>query len=369
MAAGATLNIAGIIAVVLLLLPIVGYNSTAQAFPKAVIDGLVLAMLIGRQGRWRTVALLGGVVGTFLAFVMPAIPPLLAIYAIAGFVAAGAGWTLSRVSRRIGITVASMLFSVFAGAGIAAQVYFASHDRREPFLWSLVGIELLLRSLGAPLGVLIGRRWAKRLAERGPLPPQAIARATAKPRRVREAVSPAYTLVILSAGLVGCTVPMFVQNVWLLAGIAIAYALLAIAVNQAKVVVQVAAVLVWGWAFYGLCSYGWHRDASRVLDFGRTLGLRFFPLAAVALIMIRTVRAVAIVRLLRRARVSGAVVLPLSMVLRAVPTARRDIIAGIDTMKAQGVWVGRLTPLRRPVATSSRVLAPLLARWGGMLAE
>lgn len=369
-AAASTLNIAGIIAVVLLLLPIVGYNSTAQAFPKSLLDGAVIAMLMGQRTRWRNLALFGVVVGMFLAFVVPAIPPLLGIYAIAGLAAAAIGWSVAKISRPLAIVAAAVVFAVVDGAGYPVQVYFASQDRNEPVIWFFVGIEVALRSIGAPLGVLIGTRWAKRLADRRTTLSRSPSYAVASPRRVREQVSPAYSLVIIAAALLACSVPMFVHNVWLLAAIAAAYALLAIAVNQGRSVLQVAIVLVWGWGFYGLCSFLWHHDWLRVADFGRTLALRFLPMATIALVMIRTVRPVAVVRLLRKARVSGAVVLPLSMVLRAVPTARRDIVGGIAAMKRDGLWTnGRLTPLRHPVLTSGRVLSPLVARWGAMLAE
>jgi hypothetical protein len=372
-AAAATLNIAGIVAVVLLLMPIVGYNSTAQALPKSMLDGAILAMLVGSRGRWRSVALFGVVVGLFLAFVIPAIPPLALVYALAGAAAMAAGFVVDRLHRRLAVAACAGVFATLAGAGIAVQVYFASHDAKEPFLWSLVGLEIALRAVGAPVGTLIGWSWLKRMNERrasddtDALARSTVARRTV--RRVRMSVSPAYTLVVLAAAMLGCTLPMFIESGWMLAGLAMSYAVLAIAVNQGRCVLSVLAVMTWGWAFYGGASYLWHQDPQRVLDFGRTLVLRFFPMATIALVMIRTVRPVAVLRLLRRARVSGAVLLPLAMVLRTVPNARREIVAGIDGMKASGQWDGRLTPLKHPIRVSRGVIGPLIRRWGGMLSE
>ena len=380
-AAAVTLNISGIIAIVLLLLPIVGYNSTAQALPKAMLDGAVLSMLIGTRGRWRLVALFGVVNGMFLAFVVPAIPPLLAIYAMAGFAAMCVGHTLDRISRQLAIVLASSTFAVLAGIGIAIQVWFASRDGHEPFLWSLVAIEIAIRAIGAPLGTIVGRRCLRALTASAEcrVPSAELNTASSfgirhaalgiSKRRVRMEVSPAYTLVVLVAAMVGCIAPLLVENVWLLGAIALSYAILAIAVNQAKTVISVALVMIWGWMFYGSCSFLYHHDWHRVADFGRSLALRFFPMATIALVMIRTIRPVAVVRLLRRARVSGAILLPLAIVLRAVPNTRREIIAAIGRMKVQGLWTGRLTPVMHPIRVSRSVLMPMVMRWGTMLAE
>ena len=94
-----SMMIAGGFAIVILQSALGGYNSLAQALPKGVLDGAVLALLMGQTRRWRLIVLLGGVVGTFLGLVAPAVPYLLLVIGLAGTASAICGWMASAVSR------------------------------------------------------------------------------------------------------------------------------------------------------------------------------------------------------------------------------------------------------------------------------
>ena len=69
------------IAIVLALMPIVGYNGLAHCGPRAVVSGATIGLLIGDRGRWRALALLGVVLGLFFGFIQPGIAPLAIIFA------------------------------------------------------------------------------------------------------------------------------------------------------------------------------------------------------------------------------------------------------------------------------------------------
>lgn len=158
----ATMIVFGGTVIILLMIMLLGhYNSLAHSFPKAVLDGAVIALLLGRSGRWRCLALLGVVYGLVLLMQVGVayLPPVLALAGLLGVLAgATAGW----VRRWLGVLVAAAAFEWAAGLGSPLKIFFGTGDANEPFLWGLWFAEWPLRISGAVVGVLLAWRWAAR---------------------------------------------------------------------------------------------------------------------------------------------------------------------------------------------------------------
>jgi hypothetical protein len=168
---------------------------------------------------------------------------------------------------------------------------------------------------------------------------------------------------------IACTVPMGIQSAYVLAAIAAAYVAYALWAGLRWRIVQTLLGLITGWVAFGALSYAWNRDLDRVIDLYRTLVLRFTPLMMASLVLVSTVRPVHLVRLLRKLRVSSAVLIPMSSVVRSIPQSRRMFRESLETMRAQGIWTGPMSLLRRPGQVIRGLLGPQVKRWANELAE
>jgi hypothetical protein len=340
-----------------------GYNSLAQAAPKAIVDGAVVALLIGRRRRWRQLALLGPVYGLVLLGQTGVIylPPIMTLAAAC---AAVAGAALSRLGRAAAIAAAAVVFELLAGAGRPLHIYFGTGGGDEPLLWLLYLLEWPLRIGGALVGVWIGLRCVAAPAA-GPAPRPARP-AGRRPRRAVGRIGPGLTLTI---AILGCLVPMLIEPWSALAVAAGAYVLFAWLAGVRRGLLLAIGGLLWVWVFYAAASYLWHHDWARVIDLLRTVVLRFMPLTCSAAAIMTTVRPVELVRVLRRWRLSPVILLPLASALRALPPARRRLIEDLGSLRAGREWRGPLTPLLRPIIVTRALFTPQFRHFAGLLAE
>ncbi len=353
-------------AIIMVQAALMGYNSLAQAGPKAIVDGAVIAMLIGRTRRWRTLALLGPVYGLVLLF-MTGIIYLPAIMTLAAAGGAVAGRLLHRLHRLTALCVADVVFELLAGAGQPLYIYFGTQGGDEPLLWSMYLLEWPLRIAGALMGVWLGRRFRARRDS----PTRVISSPTAPPRRHQAArrasrIGAGTKLVI---ALFGCVAPMLIDAWSALAVIALLYLAFAWVTGVRRALLWTLFGLVWIWCFYALASFLWHHDWHRVIDLIRTLLLRFMPLTLSAAVIMLTVPPREMVRTFRRWRVSPVILLPVATALRGLAPARRRVAAELAALKQSDRWRGPLTPLLRPITVASALFVPLFHQWAGQLAE
>jgi len=374
-----TLMIAGVIAVVLTLLPVFGYSSLAQAFPKSIVDGGVVGLLVGLSGRWRTLILLGAVVGLFLGTVMPAIPVLFVVYGVAGLLAAFAGKSFDSIDRRCAIAVAGLVFTTIAGGLFPLQVILGTKEGDEPILWMFYGLECFVRVPGSIIGGMLAVRYLHAPKRAKPAvqtlrqqpadaipqtklsddPAQSPRRSeSSKSARRKRSRDPYLAAFLLVMTVLGSTLLLAVENAMILGSVVCIYISIALAMRKPLAVVVVSLTLLWTWAIFATASYVWHQDLDRVVDLGRTLFLRFFPMTMGAVLIVSSVSPVAMFKVLRVARLPGVLLLPFSQILRAAPLLTRDIKSRSDQLRKQGIWQGRFFPLRRPVFTAKNVLLP-----------
>lgn len=367
------LVVVGTAIVVVMTIMLGHYNSLAHCGPKAVLDGAVIALLIGRHGRWRCLGLLGIVYGLVL-LLQVAVVYLIIVTAVAGGVAAATGRGLSILNRSAALFAAAVVYELLAGFGAPIKIVLGTPDAREPILWGMWLVEWPIRITGATIGVWSAKRWMKRAAGR---PATTIGqsvthrtplahRPTTSTVRV-QGVLP--TASRLAAAIVACVVPMMLQNWYALGLIAMAYLGYAIWAGIRRYLLHVFAAMFWGWLLYAAASYLWHQDHERVVDLLRTLVLRFLPLTLASLVVVSTLRPVDVLRVLRRLRISRVILIPFAAAVRYLPQARRDVATTLEMLRQDGVWEGPMTLLRRPRTILAAVLGPPLRRWGDQLAE
>jgi hypothetical protein len=311
--------------------------------------------------------------------VQPALPFLLPVLVAAGVAGAAAGWMLHRIDRRLAVLGAAVAYCLAASAGFPVRILLAT-DGNEPVLWGMWLAEWPLRIAGAAAGCWLAGCWLRRRGTGEHDAGAAIRASTTvhfrrdahgisanKSRRQRR---PARAALILAAAAVACVVPMLLHG-WISLGltaggfVTLGFAL-GLTLRQA---IHLLIAACWGWAIYGGASYLWHHDAARVLDLGRTLVLRFLPMAVTSVLILRTVRPADLVRVLRRAGLGAALILPLATAIRLLPAIGRDLTAQRQKLRDAGVWSRRSDPLRRPLAISRGLLGPVLSRLATRLAE
>ncbi|HWB53015.1 MAG TPA: hypothetical protein VG722_02445 [Tepidisphaeraceae bacterium] len=360
--------ICGTIIIVAITVALGHYSTLSHCGPKAVLDGAVVAMLLGRSGRWRCLALLGTVYG-FVLLLQIGVFYLLPVMMLAGIVASAAGWLVSWANRLAALVTAAAVYELLCGFGAPVQIYFGTGGGHEPIIWGLWFAEWPLRFFGAALGVWLMARWLKtrqpfmkspRAKATSPLPLQ-----TKSSAQTRTTAGAAVRLVLC---IIACTVPMGIDSTKILAGIALLYLIYAWCVDMRRGIVHALAGLCWGWLAFGAMSYLWHHDLDRVVDLGRTLVLRFAPLTLASMVLASTVRPVDLFRLLRRLRISSAVLMPLATVARNLPRSRRIARQSIAELKERG-WLKPSAILRRPIAVSRILLGSQLAVWADQLLE
>lgn len=361
----AAIILAGGIAIVLAIMPVLGYNSLAQATPKAILDSAVIALLQGRRTRWRCLALLGVVLGMFLGFIMPAYPHLLLIMSLAALPAACVGYVVTPMSRTAAVMTAAIVFELLAGTGKPLQIYFGTADAKEPLLWGFWLAELPLRAAGAITGVWITRQWLRqpdafstRTGDSASPPPPLVQNGKPPARGTHR--QPRAALCV-AAAIIACTLPLTLESWAGLSCIAAAYLIFALCLGLGKTTLHAIIGMLWGWGIYAIASYLYHGDTARVIDLLRTFALRFTPMTLTAMLIFTTVRPVEIIRLMKRLRLSGYVLIPLSRVVRLLPEAGR-------AARAQMKHQGRLSVLRRPAVTVVQ-MASIPMRWARILAR
>lgn len=362
--------VVGTIIILTLLLALGHYSSLSHCGPKAVWDGLVIALLLGTKGRWRCLALLGVVYGLVL-LIQIGVVYLVLVMAVAGVAAAWVGWAGSWISRPAALFAAAACYELLSGFGAPVKIYFGTADANEPLLWGLWFAEWPLRIGGAMLGVWLGNRWMQRQepneGEKSAIDATPLCLAPPKTRAERS--SHLAVAAKLSASILACIVPMLIQNVWILACIAGAYLIYALACGVHRGAFHACIGLIWTWAVFSLGSYLWHHDLHRVLDLGRTLVLRFTPLTLAAIVLVATVRPLDLLRFLRRIKLPAALLIPLSTVARNIPASRREFHVAMARMKQDGDWTGPLSLLRRPRRIATRLIGPTVRRWMRQLAQ
>lgn len=374
----ATLMIAGGIAIVLMLMPLVGYNSLAQSLPKAILDGVVLMLLMGQRTAWRYLALLGVAVGLFLGFVMPAYPHLLVLMSVASGCAMAAGWTVERMrlGRFAAVVTAGIAWVLLTSTGKPLQIWLGTADGNEPLLWSLYFAEWPLRIIGVTLGIsLIQRGWLSEDASvREPLiSAAATAPGSSRTRKLRgvwsrqeETRRAAFAAVL---ALAACSLPMIAQQWWQLSVIMLAFVVMTVLLGLRQAGFHAAIAVTWGWLIFALASLLWHGEVWRAMDLGRTFWLRFMPMTLCAMLIITTIRPVAMFRLFRQVRLPAVVLLPVATVLRLLPAVGRDLRHEVAMLKSSGVWTSRWSVLRQPVRIGSALLERSLGRLARDLRE
>ncbi len=369
--AATTMMVFGGTVIILLTIMLLGhYNSLAHAGPKAVLDGAVIALLLGQRGRWRCVTLAGVVYGLVL-LIQVGLPYLPFVMAFAGLAAAVVGGATAWMGRWVAVLLAAAVFEWAASLGSPLAIYLGTDDHREPFLWGLWFAEWPLRIAGAMVGVVLAWRWVARQEREGmdavdseacPLP------ATSRPRRARtKGVRPAaIRLAVLLAAMI---TPMFLESWAALLGVNGLVLTYAMALGPRKRALYAALGMGWGAGVFMVASYLWHQDAARAADMFRTFGLRFAPMAMASSVLIGTVRPVDLLRVLRRLRLPGIVLLPLGSVARQLPQAHGEISSGIERLRQKGVWKGPATIVRHPREVLGVILLRPLQRWAAQLVE
>lgn len=355
-------------AIILVQTALTGYNSLLQCAPKAILDGSVIAMLMGRGRRWRQLALLGPVYGLVLLLQTGIVylPIVVTAAAVAG---ALTGALVHRAGvRRLGAVLgAAVVYELLVGAGRPLHIYFGTGGGDEPLLWLFYFLEWPLRIVGVGVGVWIGWRYrvpaGAAIAMPGPtVTPVRVGAGSRRPRGVGPTA-------VLGLALAGCVLPMVYDAWWWLGGLAGLYMLIGWATGLRRGLAYALVGLAWAYGAYALASYVWHQDAGRLVDLVRTVVLRFMPLTISAAMILATLRPVELVRVLRRWGVSPAVLLPLSSSLRALPAARRRLMSDVKALRTSEGWRGPLTPVLRPRMTVRALFAPQFHHWAGRLAE
>jgi hypothetical protein len=360
--------VCGTIIIVAITVALGHYSTLSHCGPKAILDGAVIAMLIGKAGRWRCLALLGIVYG-FVLLLQVGVFYLLPVMAVAGLISAGVGWSISWIHRSAALAIAAAMYELLCGFGTPIQIYFATGGSHEPIIWGLWFAEWPLRIGGAIIGVWLMNRWLNKCLpiahnknSETRLQPSPLSPRQKSLTRTQSASGAAIRIVFC---IIACTLPMGIESIKMLAALALLYILYALWAGVRRGILHAIAGLCWGWLTFGVMSYLWHHDLPRVLDLGRTLVLRFLPLTLASMVLASTVRPVDLFRLLRKLRLSSAILMPLSTVVRNLPRSRRIAQQSIADLKQRG---GRRL-FRKPVVAIRILLEPHLLLWTDQLIE
>lgn len=334
--------------------------------PKAAIDGAVIALLIGKSGRWRCLALLGCVYGLVLLLQIGMIY-LLPVMALAGIIAAGLGRLIGFAHRAAGIFVAAATYEWLASFGGPIRIYFSTGGHSEPFVWALWLGEWPMRIVGAMIGVWLAQRWLVRKNVRVPhARTSSSSPSVLDPYRAIRTHSPAAAAVRIGACTLGCILPMYLQSAVALAALAVVYLAFALSTGLRFRILTACEGLLASWILFACLSFAWHHDVHLVTDLGRTLFLRFLPLALSSVVLVTTVRPVDLIRLLDTLRITRAILIPLATVVRSIPKSRRQMRESLDAMRAEYRWI---EIARHPIRTGMILVGPQIKDWAHELAD
>lgn len=372
--ATAMMTVLGTIVIVASIVILGHYNSLAHAAPKAVVDGLAIALLMSRsESRWRSLLLLGAVYGLVI-FLQIGVVYLLPVLALAGAVGAATGRLAKPLGRTASLLAAAIAFEMFASLGAPVKIYFATEGRSEPFLWGMWALELPLRAAGALIGAWIAIRWLRR---RATMP--AIALPVVRPdtlsastcfaacnrrcefaRRCFRTRGPFDAGVRVTASALATVLPMALHG-WAALGVvaaaSIAYGLWA---GLRREFVGAIAGLFASFVVFGIASYAWHRDPAIVMDLVRSLVLRFMPIAIAGIVIVKTVRGCDLVRLLRLARLPRPITFTFASVLRELHATAHHVKSSLAALRGMPIR-------RRPIAAYRDVIVPVARRFAQRL--
>lgn len=360
--AATMLVVCGTVVIIAMTMMLGHYNSLAHSGPKAAVDGVVIALLIGQHGRWRCLTLLGVVYGLVL-LLQVGVFYLLPVTVVAAMLAAVAGRCVEPLHRPAAIVLAAITYELLAGCGAPIKIYFGTGGRSEPFLWGMWFAEWPLRIVGAAVGVWL----AGRIRRSDAIASESISTSSPPSRPKNHRSLPAGIAILMS--LIACTLPLFIESGWILGLLAAAYIAYALLAGVRWGIFHAGLAMLWGWIVFGAFSYAWNRDLAIVFDFGRTLVLRFAPLTLGSIVLVTAVRPIEMLRFLRRLRLPAAVLIPFTMVMRSIPQARMTMRASIQRLRDQGHWRGPLSLFRRPGMIFRELLAPQVNRWARQLCD
>jgi hypothetical protein len=372
--ATAMMAVLGTVVIVASIVILGHYNSLAHAGPKAIVDGLAIALLMSRaDARWRSLSLLGAVYGLVI-FLQIGVAYLLPVLAFAGVVGAFAGRVASPLGRTVAVLAAVIAFELFASLGAPVKIYFATEGRSEPFLWGMWALELPLRAAGASIGAWLAIRWIRRRAARPAIALPVVRLVTLSDstcsaacdrrcevaRRCCRTRGPLDAGVRVAASTLATVLPMALHG-WtalgIVAGASIGYGLWA---GLRREFVGAVVGLFASFVVFGLASYAWHREPALVVDLIRSLVLRFMPIAIAGIVVVKTVRGCDLVRLLRSARLPGAITFTFASVLRELHGTAHHVKSSLASL--------RNVPFRRrPIAAYREVIVPVARRFAERL--
>lgn len=357
-AAAVLLTVLGTTVIVGMTIALGHYNSLAHAGPKAAVDGFVLALLMTGGRRWRCAALLGIVYGLVL-FVQLGLPYIAAVIVVSGVGAALVGRAIP--NRASAIIAAAIVFELLASLGAPLKILLAT-DGQEPILWGLWLTEWPLRVAGIVVGVILARRSLKRRPVDSPIGESSVLLI----ENAKHRINPAIAIV---AAVVGATLPMWLTSWRALTIVAVFYFAYAVLAGLRRGLLGAVVAVIWGWVVFGGASYLWHEDWQRVIDLGRTLVLRFWPMTIAAAVIAQCVRPIEMFQLLRQLRLPAVVLLPIAHVLRAIPVARRDFSRAVTDLRRRRVLTGPTSLLLRPITIAKAVVVPVMSRFANDLTE
>ncbi len=378
-AAAAMMVVAGTIIISSMTMALGHYNSLAHSGPKAVLDGVAIALLMGKIGRWRCLALLGIVYGLVLMLQIGVVY-LLVVMIVAGAGAAGVGWLFSRLHRLTAVGLAAVTFELLAGCGAPVKIMLATRHGDEPFLWMMWFAEWPLRIIGALVGVMLAQRWLARQraqtaapmvtsSEQMPVNSMTESAGTEpglahhrgpgiKPARGRAAAG-----LRLALAMLACALPMVLESWSAITAAALLYFAYGWWAGLRKQLLGVIVGLLWGTLVFAAASFLWHHDKARVLDLFRTFTLGLAPLAISAPVLILTTRPVDLIRVLRRCLVPNVVLIPVAQIAREVPRSRKRLAHDLAALRKEGLHPGPGFLLRRKMQGPRRLLASQVQHW------
>ncbi len=379
-AAAAMMVVAGTIIIISMTMALGHYNSLAHSGPKAVLDGLAIALLMGKIGRWRCLALLGVVYGLVLMLQIGVVY-LLGVMIVAGAGAACVGWLFLRIHRLTAVVFAAVTFELLAGCGAPVKIFLATRHGDEPFLWMMWFAEWPLRIIGALVGVILAQRWLARQRQHSSQTSIDITRFS--PALTTSNVSGEVTPVLhhhgkvrlkpargraaaglrLALAMLACALPMVLESWSAIAAAALLYFAYGWWAGLRKQLLGVMIGLLWGTLVFAAASFLWHQDKARVLDLIRTFTLGMAPLAISAPVLILTSRPVDLIGVLRSCFVPKVVLIPVAQIAREVPRSRQRLAHDLAALRKEGLTLGPGFILRRKMHGPRKLLTSQVQHW------
>lgn len=161
----ATLIVVASTAIILMLMPLFGYNKTLTSFPSSVATAVVLTVCLAYTRKPMVLAVVGATVGLVYGFIYPAQVYLFPAYMVAGVLSAG--WAAAIGGRRAAATLAvalgaCILYRLVAVSNRVWLFYLFGVTTDETLIWGTLVLDAVLSVVGAIVGVVLGRRMLNR---------------------------------------------------------------------------------------------------------------------------------------------------------------------------------------------------------------